>query len=480
MKNAIILSLAFLLFQTFLSAQETPWEWSVYRIQVHFELENAVLEQFDVRSTEEFIEKNTPKFLETTRNWVGGLWSLSFVPGRFPLELYNDALPREEISPNVLEKYPFFRETLQSPFEKLIYVHVEPDENGLKLSVREIDVRTLTSFGKSTKFVRKTSDFNDILCDGMLSVFSLSANIDLVQQGKVVLHIRGGELLPDSLGLEKTGTALAPGSIFVPFLRTWNRSREIEVVKAIPWTALLVESVQRSRVECRLESGLRHSLSVRRRGRSEQIAILPRLEKKDTTLRLIPRVELAKKNQPKNEDSGVQTQSVRQVIGKYRIFEKTPENEKGDFLGVSDPDGTFVIPYSPDSPIRQLIIRDGAMLVARLPLIQGWSSEYVVGVPDDETRVLAEGFLQGVQEEVLDLIALREILKARIAKAQQTGDSALLAKSKSEYDRLKRPQQIVTELDLARRKYRSSDPIVQRRLDIMFDATRKVVGQYQD
>jgi predicted transcriptional regulator len=122
-------------------------------------------------------------------------------------------------------------------------------------------------------------------------------------------------------------------------------------------------------------------------------------------------------------------------------------------------------------------------LLAKLPLLSGLEKNEVAELPDDRRRLEAEAFVKGIQGEVLDLVARRQILAARIksrieSKNKTEADELLndLRKEKS-YDKMQE------ELDALQRRILSSDrgpitPGTQLRIDKMFDTTRQMLQKY--
>jgi len=455
--SSILYSLSSLLLTASILAAETeeiPWEWTPYSLCVFLDADQETLHRFQVRSTEDLIPLLRPSIENAVRNWIGGLWTLHFETGTFPDRLF-DA--------DRFLKYDLFQgEIPESPFDKHTYLRIESTPDSVRVEAREWDIRTGTALGHGVKTVGDDSELSDAIFQVIYAGFSPIATLERITPNKVILRLQGGELMSERFVPPLVGE----GRIFVPFLRVWNSAGKLESVKPVPWTVLLVDSVQQSRVECVLESGIRNSLTMRRRGRTEQIAILPHLEEKPTRLLIQPRTQADDADSP------------RAFTARYGIFERTPDNEKGDLLGESNVKGEFLVPYSPDSPVRRLLIREGEMLIARLPLIQGWKTTVGVSVPDDEIRVAAESALMGIQEEVIDQITLRMILKARIEKYEAFGDTQGLTKAKMELERTKTREYFLTQLELVRRKYRSPDAIVQQRLERMFATTQKIIEQY--
>ena len=429
--------------------EEVPWEWAPYSLGVYLDADRETLHRFQVREAKNLIPLLGPQVEETTRNWIGGLWALTFEVGSFPGELFDEDRFLQKEGP-------------ESNFDKHFYLRIESTVDSIRVEAREWDIRTGTAFGQGVRTVNSDAELPEAVFQALLAGFSPIARVEQVLPNKVILRTRGGELIPEHL----TTQMIAEGRVFVPFLRVWNQSGQLETVRPIPWTGLTVDLVQQSRIECSLETGIRNPLTLRHRNRTEQIAILPHLGERPTRLMIQPRIQAAVDNSP------------RTLTARYGVFERTPENERGVFLGESNVRGEFLVPYSPDSPIRRLSVREGDLLIARLPLIQGLKAAVPILVPDDDVRIAAESALAGIQDEVIDQIMLRAILRTRIENAEAAGNTQELVKSRTELQRLKTREQFLIQLDLERRKHHSPDPIVQKRLETQFEATRKMIEQY--
>ena len=64
--------------------------------------------------------------------------------------------------------------------------------------------------------------------------------------------------------------------------------------------------------------------------------------------------------------------------------------------------------------MRVLLIKDGSALLGKLPVVPGLERQLLAPVPNDDQRLAAEGFINGLQEELLDLVAHEKILAVMI------------------------------------------------------------------
>ncbi len=472
--------------ESLLSA-ETLWEWAPYRINVQIDLtEEAALFLCPHERGTAILEEIDRSLRQEARNWVGGLWEIEVGAGRFPEGLrFETSLPG-----TALVNDPGAVPESWAGFDKVVFVRIEIVSGELRVKSREFDVRTQTVSNGVPQIVYTPPELAGSVFEAMRSSFVPLAKIESIKAQEVILRLRGGELArkrertPEDSGavaaLDCPFERIEPGSVFVPLLRSFRRNGELEAIQPVPWTALAVESQEGSRIVSRLESTLQVPLRNRGRGRTEQLALLPRIQPEPTRLVLQPRNPPAPKKRGTADKKVVPPVDPGQRIAflpKYVISESIPDNENDLFLGETDINGMFSIPYREGNPIRYFFVKQEGVLLARFLLVQGVYTEYPLPIPDDAVRVAAEGALIGLQEEVIDLTARKAILVGQIEKYTAKGDNESLAKAQREIQRLKTKEQIVAQLEAEKQRHRSPDPLVQRRIEIMFENTKTIINQ---
>ena len=71
-----------------------------------------------------------------------------------------------------------------------------------------------------------------------------------------------------------------------------------------------------------------------------------------------------------------------------------------------------------------LLIKHGGQLLAKLPVVPGAERRINVPLPDDEARLVAEARLAAVREDLIDVVARRNILMARTRQKIEKKDFA--------------------------------------------------------
>ncbi len=131
-----------------------------------------------------------------------------------------------------------------------------------------------------------------------------------------------------------------------------------------------------------------------------------------------------------------------------------------------------------DGRYRILLIRDGQELLARLPMVPGASPVMTAKIPDDTQRLEVEAFVVGLQETVVDLVARRAVLLARAEARLDANDLTEAEKLIEQLRRLETREQLQQRIATERRRFASSDPTVQGKIDRLFNETTQLLGRY--
>lgn len=108
------------------------------------------------------------------------------------------------------------------------------------------------------------------------------------------------------------------------------------------------------------------------------------------------------------------------MIG-YELYEKELKSTKMTFIGRTDWDGRLRIEPT-KAPFRLLYVKNGGAVLARLPIVPGLHEFDVADLSGDDTRLQAEAYIRGVQNAIIDLVAVRELFRARIQLRLKRGE----------------------------------------------------------
>ena len=180
---------------------------------------------------------------------------------------------------------------------------------------------------------------------------------------------------------------------------------------AVPETAPKEESEENteetvipnySRVTMEFYSGRTGGLQGRQNKRTFRRALRIRPEGKETLIRLHAKGD---ENSP--------------LIG-YELYEKELYSKKMTFVGRTDWNGRLNIPVTSDK-LRLMYVKNGGAVLARLPLVPGFTPREVADITGDDMRLQAEAYVSGVANAIIDLVAIRKLLGARIRNRLKKG-----------------------------------------------------------
>ncbi|WP_146518120.1 Ig-like domain-containing protein [Stieleria varia] len=107
------------------------------------------------------------------------------------------------------------------------------------------------------------------------------------------------------------------------------------------------------------------------------------------------------------------------LIG-YEIYERELTSKSMTFVGRTDWDGRISIQKN-DDPLRLMYVKNGGAVLARLPMIPGLTTVEVADLIGDDMRLQAEAYIRGVQNAIVDLVAIRKLIAARVKLRLQKG-----------------------------------------------------------
>lgn len=139
--------------------------------------------------------------------------------------------------------------------------------------------------------------------------------------------------------------------------------------------------------------------------------------------------------------------------------------------------------YPLNVPLVLLYVKNGETLLARLPIVVGLQPLFVAEVPDDSRRLEAEAFLRGLQSEVVDLVALRQVAAARVRLRMEEGKLDQAKLLVDELRQLKDYEKMARDLDNVQRQVLDPasgplTPVAQLRIEKMFQQTRELLQKY--
>jgi hypothetical protein len=264
----------------------------------------------------------------------------------------------------------------------------------------------------------------------LLFAFAPQARIEKMEDKIVTLKLRAAALARK----DSSQPLILSGTVFRPVLVKGDARGAIVagLVEPIGWTYLIPTDtkISSSPFTTRIETGLSG-------------AVIP--EYHPTRLRLALGVS------PSQDSTKVKlvAEGTAAPLEGYEVAAQEPEvagkAEAILSLGRSGPDGIVVVPPSLKA-VRTLLIRHGDEVLARLPLVPGLAEEITISLADDQPRLAIESALSRIQDELVDLVARREVLASRIKAANAAGNTAAVDKLKGQLSKLPSVDLLLAEL----------------------------------
>jgi hypothetical protein len=288
--------------------------------------------------------------------------------------------------------------------------------------------------------------------------------IERIEDDRIIGSIQAGALTrPDtSVRRWRVPTQIDVGDVLQPFVRRADRHGIVgpDGVEPVEWTLLTVTERKEGAVTCSFESGYRQPFRTRRSARVQQLAKRVQPQSDATTLQLVDRKDPS------------------QPLVAYEVYRKLPGSEQSEFIGRTDWQGRLAIMRQTDAPLEILFVRSGQQLIGKLPMLPGDRPLLVAPLRNDEPRLEAEGFLVGVQDSLVDLVARREVLASRIRKLIDAGDLDQAAALLKELRGLDTQDDFARRVQQRKQSLSSGDALVQQKIDQLFAQTRNLLGRY--
>jgi hypothetical protein len=339
--------------------------------------------------------------------------------------------------------------------DKLVIVRLSPTSLGWNVEARELDCRARQWGPPSQRTAACLEELPLAAWDALAESFVPLGRIESVEGTGVVARLRAA-----GLAIRASSPALIEkGRILQPVVRRNDRAGQPIAktgIQVLAWTLLAVESRSESLLSCKLHSGYRGALSARASPRSERLALLVKPQFPTTTLQLRAR-----------------TADQRPLSG-YEVYAKRPDSEEAVHLGSSDWRGQIVLPRS-DGALELLLIRNGAQLLARLPIVAGQDERLAADLMDDDGRLQAEGAVAALHSRALDLVARREILASRFRsrlKEEKYDDAQVML---DQFRRLESRADLSRSFDEMQKAVSASDRLTQQRIQKLFDDARRLL-----
>jgi len=438
------------------AADQKYWELSPYRVHLHLSVDDSRQPQPRLGS------QLTASLQQKIRTTLYPLWStkVSLTQGaeRERLLTQLPQLGSQPLSPKQLT-------ALTTGYDKQIYLNVQASPLGIRLAAREFDCTTLRWGAVQRRSVRQSWMLPSQCFDLVCQTFSPLATIrplaeDHPEQGKeIVLRFRGSDL-PQQTDL---GFLNHPGEAYQPLMVRTNSRGEVKTdsIREIPWTFLTLGQHQEEGWHGIVHTGTRRPFGVRRRGRVEHLALAMRKPEGATKVRFYARHDQA------------------QGLSGYEVFRRAPNSATSQPLGLTDIEGAVEV-FAGAEEVTLLFLRSEGQLLAKVPVAAGATPTMEVPVADDTARLRAQSALTAITEQLVDTVAQRNILMARVRTRLAEGEIETAQTLFSDLDSLPGRTHFDQQIKSAenRQLHQSSDPKVQARIEKLFADTRKLLFRF--
>jgi len=365
---------------------QAAWEYTAYQSRLWIVAQTAPQTPANIS---EGLRQALPARIATT--WSGLMQlQVAAAPARLRCSVLNDF---ETLTADVIAAATDAKE-LEA--DKIYLAAIRWKKGYFEVRVRELDCHTRQLGSIVERSASTLSDLPTVVSDAINESFTPLARIELVAEKDISVRLRGGGLIADST----SPTSVEPGMVLRPIIRRNDRNGQPAKggIQTIPWSYLIVEERHDAVLECTLRSGYRAAIPARGGVRVERLALLVRPRLDSTQLVLRSRNDKTK------------------PLAGYEVYRRVgDDNQKMELLGQTDQGGAVTVSRVDQfGGLETLVVKNGQQLLARLPVVPGYEKLLTAFLIDDDGRLAAEGFVGALNSRVIDLVARREILVAKI------------------------------------------------------------------
>jgi hypothetical protein len=400
---------------------DAPWEWRPYQIAIDLEAaDSAALPESYIHSMKSDAARRLRERYRTAWSWT------------------DDGEPAEDAA------VP----------EKRFVVQLSYDHDQYEVTVREHDIQ-LDSI--SPPIVRRTPQrdaVGELIFAAVAEAFRPTVRIDEARSGTASVRLRAGRLFPSG----ECDELLRRGRPFLPITRRLDRDGGLLDSLAIPWTLLIVDEPKGDEAVCLVRSGLANPLGVRRRGRTERIAIAVGRPTGGTTIQFTSR-------------------DGRPLAG-CQVFADRGD-EKPDDLGTTDVEGRIFVPAD-DGRAVMLVAAARFTPLAKLPLVPGLVPAATAATAGEPELLAAEQRLVAWQGKFLDGFIQRRVLLSLAESYVERDDKPAAERLLARIDAAMKFPERRQELDSLARRSSAEAGQAKRAVAAMFAEAEKAIAALDD
>ena len=346
--------------------------------------------------------------------------------------------------------------------DKLVLLSVRAFPSGYRVAARELDCHTRTWQPLVQHETVQSGRIAELAFSAVTDAFRPLLRIDNVKGREVALRVRAGGLIVDPAG----PASIVESDILLPVLRRTDRLGEPlkDGILVAPWTFLTVQQHEGSSLLAQAHSGQYSVLGIRASSRVQKFALVARAPGESSDLRLVTRGDNP------------------QPLSGYEIHSKDPRTDETTPVGATDWRGMLTVQRG-DKPLQILYVRNGGLLLARLPMVPGLEPVLTAEIRNDDRRLEAEGFIKGLQGTIMDLVARRQLYITRFRRHVQAKEFDRAKALLEEFGTLRTRSDLARELLQQRPRFASTDlrdRLEQAKIDKMFTDTQQLLTRFLD
>lgn len=340
-------------------------------------------------------------------------------------------------------------------YDKFFFVSLEGRGMGAHVAAREIDCLMRFPGPVIREIASDADDIPAAIARAVSAAFAPVVRLEDIGSKEAQGRVRAGSLIT----AEDSPAAIGVGDFLQPMIRKDDRSGEPMFLQVVDWTYMAVTEQDGAKVSMTVHSGRAGAVAGRRNSRTERVALKVRTTRPATTLRLHA------KGDPQSP-----------LVG-YDVYERDLESGEMTLIGHTDWDGRLRVEKS-DSAMRLLYVKNGGAVLARLPLVPGQTEMETADLIGDDIRLQAEAYIRGVQNAIIDLVAIRTLLAARIRLRLENGE---IEEARELLEALRQEpsyEKIANDMAVAQTVIKSDNRSEQRKIDTMFGETRTLLVKH--
>lgn len=390
-----------------------------------------------------------PTFDDVIQSWQSDHSEAVLLPRGLALELNS---PDKKLIP--LELDGLLGEVFER-FDKIFVVRTDRQRVPIEVDVVELDCLMRLAGPVVSQTVLSNVHLADQIGRAITRAYSPTVRIEEATTNKVEGRLRAGGLILNP----ESPAALHDGDFLQPALRKDDRFGDPLILEALDWAYLHVNELDGPKIKMELFAGRQGGIQGRRNKRTHRMAFRIRDYHPHTEIRL---------HAQKRPDVALQG---------YEFYEKELDSPAMTFVGRTDWDGRLVLEKT-DRPLRLLYVKNGGAVLARLPCVPGQDLHATADLRGDDPRLQAEAYIRSIQNTIVDQVALRNLLAARIRMRLEKGDIKDARELLNQLRQLETYESISAEMRTKRALLETDSSQQNAMISQLFDQARTMLVKY--